>query len=218
MQPTAVSQTAPLKGLPGGVKRAAYVEAVADAGGQVPTAAVVEAAVARVAPVALGSKRATKAETDADPVAAGVRAGAIPEGAQVEVIDSNPSAAAPGPETAGAEPPTEPPPEPTDDEYLAAMPVRAKLAPHCRERFDAEALAFRRLTPARQHFGRQAKPITNEAKRSCPGHVGPYLGRIRRLITTEAPERWPACFECHGTGRMLTGDCPKCHGAGYRLD
>ncbi len=211
--PTAPTQTKPLAGLSDGVKAEAWVKAVETSGGAVPSERQVQEAVARIAPERAKPKVA-KLTPEEREIAKGRKAGAIPEGEAVTV-----EAPDPAPADAPAEP--EPEAELSDADWLATQPARAKLADHCRERFDQDALAFRWSTPSRVKHARTCKPFTNRAKSAGKGHIGRWMSRHFFYLKLNDPSRWQACRKCEGKGTMPLGteliECPTCRGEGYQL-
>lgn len=146
---------------------------------------------------------------DPPDVAEGRRNGTIPADVEVEVTEPEPSE----PDAHSA-----PPAEMTDAEYLESLPARPHLAEHVRKRFDVEALTFRRVSALRRQFAAACKPMTNEAKKECNGHIGPWMGRHFFYLRSDDPTRWKACKECSGSGQVpLIGQCPACHSEGYHV-
>jgi hypothetical protein len=142
-------------------------------------------------------------------VAEGRRNGTIPADAVVEVTEPK------GP-TAG-DISAEPPPQ-TDEEWLATLTERTKLAEHIRKRFDTEALAFRAVSGFRRAFAAACRPITNAAKAAHQGHIGPWMDRHFGYLKMNDPAHWRACGDCSGSGNLpLIGRCPSCHGEGYHV-
>lgn len=118
----------------------------------------------------------------------------------------------------GAGAPDAPDPVPgelPDEEWLAALPVRAQLSATRRKVFDADALDYRRSEPARKAF----QHAMGRALKSD----GEWAYRVRRLLKTDHPKHWLSCVAvadggCAGTGQVpLIGNCPKCRGRGYYL-
>lgn len=116
------------------------------------------------------------------------------------------------------EPESLPEPEPTeepDEDWLASLPARSKIAPAMVKVFDADALAFRKLESHRKTF-------QHRARRMAKGN-GAYAYRVRRFVTTDHPKHWLACPAveyggCDGTGTVeMIGQCQKCHGRGYYI-
>lgn len=203
--PTSESQLRPLGPLDRDERREAYAEAVEQAGGKAPTAKQVTEAAARVT-----AKRGKPLD---DPVAEGRRLGKIPEGAEVEVDRELPPD-----ETRPQELDDLPADEPFDPQaWLQTLPARPLLSDPCRRWFDAEALAFHQATPARLEYRNAAKKHLEAAKKTSH-HIGPWMSRHYRYLTTNDPSRWRACPKCKGEGSIaLFGECADCHGHGYTI-
>lgn len=183
---------------------------------------------------------------DYDPDAAEPGAGPAPPAALLSVIDGVASADPPdvaelraagkiGPDTvvdvSGEAPgPDEPAPGPTrepgedepetDEEWLATLPVRAKLGENARVRFDRDALAYRAVEKARDTFAMSVRSTLKGADRR--GSLPPYLYRVRQFLKINDPDYWTACPKpadggCGGSGMTSLGACPECHGDGYRI-
>ena len=93
---------------------------------------------------------------------------------------------------------------------------KAKMIPNP-ERFQADALVFRRLSKLRHVFRTKAK-ATLEAAKLDQG-TGPFLKVVQRLMAISHPNEWPVCVPCKGDGRDEVGnECSTCSGAGYLLE
>jgi hypothetical protein len=93
--------------------------------------------------------------------------------------------------------------------------VKAKMIPNL-ERFQADALVFRRLSKLRHLFRTKAK-ATLEAAKLDQG-TGPFLKVVQILMAITHPNEWPVCVACKGEGRDDVGnECSTCLGAGYLL-
>jgi hypothetical protein len=93
---------------------------------------------------------------------------------------------------------------------------KAKMIPNL-ERFQADALVFRRLAKLRHLFRTKAK-ATLEAAKLDQG-TGPFLKVVQLLMAITHPNEWPVCGACKGDGRNEVGNkCLACSGAGYLLE
>jgi hypothetical protein len=199
--PTHERQVRPLVGLAPETAVEVYASAVEASGGAAPTGAAVAVAAAPLR---------AKLHRPKDDVAKAKADGIIPATAAVVVVEPDPDAAA------DDEPAI--PVELSDADWLAALPARARLAPDVRERFDAEALMYRAILAARLTFRGVFTKAKNKAVRAARGHIGPYTARMSKALRQPNPERWLACEECGGTGRMqLVGNCAACHSHGYHV-
>lgn len=213
----------PLAGLPPETQKAAYDEAKAKAPNGRPTATQVKAAVERVVPPKpepLPPVIAAAIEADPEPaehpeVAARRRAGIIPEGVAVQVIPA---------ERASEDVPEDATPNDDDipdEDWLATCPAREKLSPICRKRFDADALAFRAVTPHRIKFVHATRAIIARSRKLTPGHTGRWIGRHLHYLNLRHPRHWVACYDCKDADGISTGtspaigQCPSCRGNGY---
>jgi hypothetical protein len=107
--------------------------------------------------------------------------------------------------------------ETPDAEWLDKFSIRSTLSDSCRDIFDAEALAYRWITPHRLTLARGIKPILKDAIDKAK-RTGPYVGRLLYALRTADPSRWTQCPSCTGTGQVPTiGKCADCHGAGYKV-
>jgi hypothetical protein len=108
--------------------------------------------------------------------------------------------------------------ETPDAEWLEQFPIRPRLNDYCRMLFDAEALAFRWMTPHRLKFVEAIRPIVAEAKGKAK-RIGPYISRLYWFLTAKEPEKWTLCPSCTGTGDVPTlGKCTDCRGAGFQIN
>ncbi len=105
----------------------------------------------------------------------------------------------------------------TDEEWLAGLPLSAKLSGQCLQVFGNDALRFRNIARARDALRYASQRL--EPKDSRKGGAYSYL--LSRFLRIESPDRWLLCPKptdggCGGSGtNRLTGNCPKCHGRGY---
>jgi hypothetical protein len=110
---------------------------------------------------------------------------------------------------------------PSDEEWLAALPLSSMLEGKPLRTFRGEALAYRELESHRRNFGSMVSRIRNRHFRYGTG--GPYFYRLRWALTVKHPKQWVRCAAlehggCAGTGQVKSiGSCPKCHGHGFRL-
>jgi|GEM_PF-3045504 len=168
---------------------------------------------AKAAEVRAGRSLVNGVEADDPPDVAALRAaGKIAPGVVVEVVEPGPpaeTAATPEPEPSDA--------DATDEQWLATLPARGHLDGAQRKTFDADALVYRRLEPARKTFAHHASRAVNAAGR----RQGEYGYRVTRFLATDHPRHWLVCPRvedggCGGTGNVpLIGRCPKCRGKGY---
>jgi hypothetical protein len=217
------AQVRPLSELPKSERKEAWAEAVEASNGK-PTAKAVRAVVdrklgkapkAEARPLETAKPTATvngKAAADPPDVARARAAGVIPADAVVEIVEPEPA----------AEPLEPEPAELSDDEWLATLPLSARLTGQPARIFRRDALLYRRLEPARRTyqviFNREAKGLAR-AKAGTP--AGEYEGRTSFWLRLEHPKGWTRCPAvehggCAGTGQVeLIGECPKCKGKGY---
>lgn len=190
----------PLAGLPPETQAEAYAKAALDSPSGRPTASQVKAAVAEVAP----------RPTEPADIAAQRAAGIIPEG--VEVLVEEPGEVA----EQDVDEPADVMAEQSDEEYLAGCAVRARLSAACRKAFDRDALLFRLLTPHRKKFHHHARRLLNANRRA--GRTGMYHAYVSMFLRNQHPQHWLLCGDCGGIGQVVTiGECPTCHGMGYRV-
>lgn len=152
-----------------------------------------------------GKSKVNGVEADDPPDVAKLRAaGKIPEGVVVEVSEPEPI----------EEPAVEEAAELSDAEWLETLPLHGQLGPGLVEKFDADALDYRRLHAARKSFA-------YHAARSLKSRNGSYAYLTRRYLKTDHPKSWLLCPPvehegCGGTGQIqFVGQCPKCFGRGY---
>jgi hypothetical protein len=152
---------------------------------------------------------APEASIEPPDIAAQRRAGIIPEGVEVVVVEPPPMA----PED--ADEPADVMAEQSDEEFLAECPVRGRLSEPCRKVFDRDALLFRSLTEPRMRFHRIAKRQLNANRRA--GRTGTYHFYVSSFLASKHPRHWLLCADCKGDGQVrLIGECPNCHGLGYK--
>lgn len=226
--PTREAQVRPLAQLPEPERPAAWKEAVEESGGK-PTAKAVQKVVNRKlgkpekpapepapepAPAPI-SKVNGVAQADPPDVAALRAAGKIPAGVVVEVIEPESGDTLEDVQNDHAEAAGKAD-DLTDAEWLETLPARAKLGERPRRIFDADALVYRRLEPHRKTF-------QHHAVRIAKGR-GSYAWRVLSFVKTDHPKHWLPCPAvehggCDGSGEVpLIGECPKCHGRGYRIN
>jgi len=105
-----------------------------------------------------------------------------------------------------------------DEEWLAELPVRERLTPARRHDFDRDALLYRALDPARRRL-RKAYQDACKANR----FKGEVEWAFRKLLKFPHPRDWSLCVAldqggCGGAGVVgVIGECPACHGRGYRV-
>lgn len=104
-----------------------------------------------------------------------------------------------------------------DEDWVKTLPARSKLADNVRRWFDAEAIAFRLITPLRREYRNRCKRLANAAKKEGR-HIGPWLSRHDHYLRLPDPSQWKACEECGGSGNVeLVGKCPACKGHAYHV-
>jgi hypothetical protein len=105
-----------------------------------------------------------------------------------------------------------------DEEWLKGLKLTAVLTGLPLKRFRADALLYRHLARARDTFKRNVAVLLNKSRIR-----GPYAYQCRRFLGIKDPSAWMVCPPldkggCGGTGQVkLIGNCPMCHGDGYRL-
>ena len=213
-------QARPMVALEPAERREAWADAVAAAGGAAPTANQVAASVAKVAPRSnpLGDSSAASKPAPKSPkgsVEWAKETGVIPAGAEVFVTEAPPQE--PGESPAYADDDKDHAVELPDDEWLETLPQRSKLPAHLRAMFDAEAVGYRALTPARVAFRAASKRVTDKVKKGSKFRIGPWLSRHGWYFLLKHPRDGPICEPCQGTGTGAAGQCPKCHGNGYHV-
>jgi hypothetical protein len=125
---------------------------------------------------------------------------------------------APGEDDDAGEP-AAPEMEPTDEQWLVGLPLRAKLSGAPLATFDEDALLYRRLEPHRGTFKHHAARLLSKCRRR-----GAYRFAVELFLKRQHPRHWLACASpedggCGGTGDVpLVGQCPKCHGRGFRIN
>lgn len=121
------------------------------------------------------------------------------------------------------EPDDEPEPqevkEPTEAEWLDTLPARAKLSGLVRDRFDAEAVAYRKLADAKGRYRTECRKVTKPLTAEQNGHVGPWLSKHTLHFRIDDPADWQVCADCGGNGihPMLKEQCPTCRGNAYHV-
>jgi hypothetical protein len=174
-------------------------------------------------PVAV-STDAPDAETN-DPPAAAAQPGAAPdpEDADVVVLIATPTptpATDPiGPDVEEGQPAGPTSPEPSDDEWLAAIPLRRALADT--SQFDRDALLWRRMRQLAAQVAELINPTAEEIGRSNYFNMVRNRYRLRLLfgLRINNPSLWRICSKCRGkyTNRPGTMPCGLCDGFGYSL-
>ncbi|WP_422923096.1 hypothetical protein [Singulisphaera sp. PoT] len=108
-----------------------------------------------------------------------------------------------------------------DAAWLEGLPARPLIAESLRRTFDADALLYRRLEPARGTFLHHARRALNLARRLGGSSSSGYAYRLSRFLKTDHPRHWLPCPStedggCGGVGTIgMLGQCPKCYGRGY---
>jgi hypothetical protein len=109
--------------------------------------------------------------------------------------------------------------EPSDDEWLRSLPIRADLADPTE--FDAEARAWRRARPLVEELRRVCRPSDEDLRRARAGAFfkGRFAYAVAGLTGVKSPEQWQVCDACGGTGesRSVAEECDDCNGAGYKV-
>ena len=198
--PTALSQVVPYIGLEPDAQRQAYAAAVQASGGGVPTAKAALAA----AQVVRGQSAILKAAplTEVEKARA---EGFIPVDAVVVERECGEDA-----------PPSEQKQELDDDEWLATIPARWRLSDQVLERFDADALNYRRYEMAIAVLIAEFRPGRLAAKLAGGGKAGRWTDRLSKALWQEDPTRWTYCDHCEGHGRVFGAEeCDRCYGHGY---
>jgi len=197
------TQSRPLSRIEPERRREAWDRAVDIAGGSQPSESQVREAVAQV--------RTTLAPSREEPtdVRRGRENGTIPIDAEVTIVEQDGEAP--------AEEESERDEGVSDEEWLETLPARKALSDEARRWFDADALAYRHLTPLRRRYRDETRPAIVAAKRAGK-HVGPWITAHDRYLRQADPSRWIACGLCNGTGRMeLVGKCAACRGHAYHI-
>ena len=198
------TQSRPLSRIEPERRREAWDRAVEIAGGSQPSERIVRQAVDEIQ-----AQPSLERDEPID-VRRGRESGIIPRDAEVVVIEED-----------GEEPLVEEVAqvdrELSDAEWLATLPARASLTNEARQWFDAEAIAYRRVSPRRRQYREETRRDIVEAKR-VGKHLGPWLAIHDRYLRQADPSRWTACKMCDGSGRMeLVGKCAACKGHGYHV-
>lgn len=110
----------------------------------------------------------------------------------------------------------------SDEQFLAALPIRARLAKHRNEAvFVEQALLYKHLRPAIAALQQQHRPAPQDVL-LAPVQVGTarlYSARIAAALATAPPERWTICALCDGRGRNRHDEavCSDCGGQGFEI-
>ncbi|WP_422932084.1 hypothetical protein [Singulisphaera sp. PoT] len=97
-------------------------------------------------------------------------------------------------------------PEPTEEEkFLESIPVRKKLSDRCREIFDRDANAFRKVE--KHLIAMKQLGVTDSRKTGIV--QGAFQAKLGFFLLTPHPHSWLACALCNGEG------CEKCKTRGY---
>jgi hypothetical protein len=104
----------------------------------------------------------------------------------------------------------------SDEDWLAAIPLRARIRD--KRHFDEEAILWRRLRPdllrIRERLGASPQEVRDSA------YLKPDRYRLRvRLgyaIHLRPPHEWELCAECVDQTDRLP--CPRCHGRGFFIE
>jgi hypothetical protein len=213
--PETERQARPLAKLPREERKAAWKEAVETAPeGKVTTKHVEKVAAKAIPPKPRPAPKPAPVvpEPPSEPadIAAQRAAGIIPEGVAVLVEEPAPIS------HQDVDEPDDVMAEQSDAEYLAECPIRGKLSDYCRKIFDRDALLFRSLTPHRLKFHHHAKRALNADRRQ--GRTGMYHSYVSGFLRKQHPRHWLLCGDCKGSGQVvLVGECPNCHGMGYKV-
>ncbi len=98
----------------------------------------------------------------------------------------------------------------SDEDWLKSCPIRNSTN---KERFDREALTYRRLRKPRINFG---VAISWGDMKTKVNASGLYTMRLMRFMETLHPRKWTVCHNCtRGTNK--DGECQKCRGGGFLL-
>jgi hypothetical protein len=107
--------------------------------------------------------------------------------------------------------------EPSDEEWLRSLPIRAALADPTE--FDAEALLWRRLQPAVDQLLAVYQPSDSDLQKACDGADYPRRYRFHAAVLAgvNPPSQWEVCKHCEGAsgdgpGRMT---CSTCFSTGF---
>jgi hypothetical protein len=115
----------------------------------------------------------------------------------------------------------------TDDEWIASLPLAAKLEGHALDKFRRDALDYRDLestVPANVPLRKAVADFLSRTKRRQKGttqHQGFTAFRANQLLSVEHPRAWFQCPStekggCGGTGTIGSyGQCSMCFGRGY---
>ncbi len=111
------------------------------------------------------------------------------------------------------------PPEPSDEEWLALIPLRLDLADT--SNFDRDALLWRRTRSLALQVCELINPTPDEVGRSTYFKMARNRYRLRLLfgLRVNHPQLWRICPQCRGqfTDRPGTMTCSGCEGAGFLL-
>lgn len=97
---------------------------------------------------------------------------------------------------------------PSDDEWLATLPLREKIES---DQFDREALIYRQIAPEIQALRAVASELLPEDRRMD----GPLEKILRALAALKHPRDWGFCPACKGSGKVGKSTC-VC-GGGYHV-
>lgn len=103
----------------------------------------------------------------------------------------------------------------SDADYLASLPLSARLSGDPLTRFREEALSYREWadSPLYPQFQSEAKRIVSLRK---PGvGDGPFSAILTKLSTMTHPRQWAMCGSCQGTGKQDGQDHKACAGRGF---
>jgi hypothetical protein len=107
----------------------------------------------------------------------------------------------------------------TDEEWLGRFEIRGSLNERTRRKFDKTALLWRDLDPLRRSLAHGSAPLLKR----YGDDAKPLAFYVRLLLRLGDPSRWPICHPvekggCGGQGTVpMVGECPECHGAGFRV-
>jgi hypothetical protein len=109
--------------------------------------------------------------------------------------------------------------EPSDDEFVSALPLSKVLSGMSLKIFQADALIWNKLQAGRRKLKLEVTPVFKEAGSS--GSKGAYHRRVVQFLKVDHPKHWVKCTTkinggCDGEGYFSgIGECPKCFGRGY---
>jgi hypothetical protein len=109
--------------------------------------------------------------------------------------------------------------ESSDEEWLANLPVRKRLANPAI--FDADALLWRRVQDSIEQLLQDFRPSPYETRTAAdPARAAKrYHSRLAFLTGVTHPREWMSCWSCRGRGRSpgTRETCAACDGSGYGI-